>query len=82
MMPFNDMYSPNEHVSYVGFRTAKYCTIYWLVNGQRQFKTVCYDANEMAYAVNNRTQLTKNLRFEIEYEQSVPAQAQDEKLRA
>lgn len=72
-MPFNDMYSPNEYVSYVGFRTAKYCTIYWLVEGQRCFRTVCFDANDMADAVNNRTHFTAGLAFEIEYEKAVPA---------
>lgn len=66
-MPFNDMYIAVNGATYVGFQTAEYCRIFWLVDGVRQFKTVCYDGNEMAYAVNNRTKLTEGLQFEIEY---------------
>lgn len=66
-MPFNDMYIAGNGVSHVGFRTVEYCRIFWLVDGERQFKTVCYDGNEMAHAINNRTKLTEGLQFEIEY---------------
>lgn len=66
-MPFNDLYEADNGVQYLGFRTQKYCTIYWLTDGVRAFKTVCYDNAEMAYAVNNRTRLTDGLAFEVEY---------------
>ncbi|MEG0470755.1 MAG: hypothetical protein RR588_00315 [Solibacillus sp.] len=66
-MPFNDMYVAGNGVTHIGFQTAEYCRIYWLFDGVRQFKTVCFDGNEMAYAINNRTKLTEGLHFEIEY---------------
>lgn len=65
-MPFNDIYTQGS-ASYIGFRTESYCKVYWLVDGKRQFKTVCFDQEEMAYAINNRTKLTQELQFEIEY---------------
>ncbi|MEK4702029.1 hypothetical protein MKX47_21250 [Solibacillus sp. FSL R7-0668] len=66
-MPINDMYIAGNGVSYVGFRMVEYCRIFWLVDGVRQFKTVCYDGEAMADAINNRTKLTEGLQFEIEY---------------
>ena len=66
-MPFNDMYVAENGVILVGFKTVEFCRIYWLVDGERQFKTICYDADAMADAVNNRTKHTEGLQFEIEY---------------
>lgn len=65
-MPFNDMYTQGT-ASYIGFRTETYCTVWWLVDGERRFKTVCYDQVEMTNAINIRTKLTQELQFEIEY---------------
>ena len=66
-MPFNDMHTAENGVTWGGFKQAEFCRIYWLVNGERRFKTVCYDADEMADAVNNRTKLTEGIQFEIDY---------------
>lgn len=66
-MSFNDMYTAENGVQYMGYRTPKYCTIFWLVDGVRKFKTVCYDSEAMAYSINTRTRLTNGLAFEIDY---------------
>ena len=66
-IPFNDIHVAENGVTWIGFKTVEYCRIHWLVDGERQFKTICYDADEMADAVNNRTKLTEWLQFEIEY---------------
>ena len=66
-MPFNDMDVAENGVTWIGFEQAEFCRIYWLVDGERRWKTVCYDADEMANAVNNRTRRTEGLQFEIEY---------------
>lgn len=65
-MPFNDMYTQGT-ATYIGFRTEPYCKVYWLVDGKRQFKTICFDEEEMTNAINIRTKLTQDLKFEIEY---------------
>ena len=66
-MPFNDMHVAENGVTWIGFQTVKFCRVCWLVDGEHTFETVCYDADEMANAVNNRTKLTEGLQFEIEY---------------
>ena len=66
-MLFNDMHVTENGVTWIGFKRAEFCRIYWLVDGERTFETVCYDADEMADAVNNRTKLTEGLQFKIKY---------------
>ena len=66
-IPFNDIYVAENGVTWVGFRIVEFCRIHWLMDGERAFKTICYNADEMADAVNNRTRLTEGLQFEIEY---------------
>ncbi len=61
------MHVAGNGVTHVGFRTFEYCRIYWLVDGKRTFRTICFDGDEMADAINNRTKLTEGLQFEIEY---------------
>lgn len=65
-MPFNDIFTQGT-ASYIGFRTEPYCKVWWIVDGERKSKTVCFDQEEMANAINCRTKFTKGLQFEIEY---------------
>lgn len=57
----------NDSVAYIGFKTMPYATLYWLVDGVRQYKTVCFTPNQVSDAVTNRTNLTNALVFEVEY---------------
>lgn len=78
-MDFNSIHVEENGVTWVGFKAVEYCRIYWLLDGERQCKTICYDADEMSDAVNNRTKLTEGLQFEIKYMVGDISEKEDEK---
>jgi len=57
----------NGNVTYIGFTTMPYATLFWLVDSVRMYKTKCYTPTELVNAITNRTQLTSKLTFEVEY---------------
>lgn len=67
MTAFVDNHTSENVTTYIGFKSMPYATLYWLVDGVRQYKTKCYTSAELVNAVINRTQLTNGLTFDVEY---------------
>lgn len=62
---FENEYSNNGYSTHIGVHTPIHAFVYWIENGERVAKTICYSQQDIEKAIRNRTNFNFDKKYEI-----------------